>query len=766
MRCFLGRVLIVDQENESTQAACRELERRGHSCTVVDNVSHATGVMQDATFDVVVMSTGVAGSRLKTSVRKVSKGYGHQLIVLSNGEKAEKLGSLCRPGVEVLPQQNGCSSKLGDRIDALVDAGSATLDSKDRLAQELAILRTQLAITGEGVIVSDSNGKTIHYNQAFLDMWGIPERLVKDRGTRDVLLECFASTNAGTVAVEIVFGDPDIEVTGKRLELVSGWVLQWSTNPVRLADDTVIGRMFVFRDLTAQIAAEEQVRFHANLLEEVPSAIIATTVSGHVRYWNRTAERLHGWTNAEVTGRDIRDLLFSKKQLQLGIEALQHLKERGRWHGELQLRRKTAPNFPALLTLIQISGIRGQPSLVVGVIMDMTERHALEGRLLHAQKMEAVGTLAGGLAHEFNNLLTVVLGSASLAKEMSDLDEGLAESMDIIERWSLRGRDLCTQLLSFTRKEKPKFTAINTLDTIAEVTKIAERTFPKEVRVSVETDDELPPMLADGAQVNQALMNLLINARDAMPDGGDLVIRATTSVGIPADRLSTAIRDESCYVRLEVADTGQGMSPEVVSRMFEPFFTTKPSGKGTGLGLAMVFSHVRAHRGQIRVWSQPGDGSTFALFLPIAADAPAPATRLTGDSGQLESFAGTERILVVDDEAMVRNVGARILRQFGYETFEAGSGREALEILDREGNTFGAILLDIIMPEMEGPEFFTKMRQRGVTAPVLLCSAYKVGGAVDDLLDQGASGFVQKPYRLQELLPALRTVLDNAKSKT
>jgi two-component system cell cycle sensor histidine kinase/response regulator CckA len=213
-------------------------------------------------------------------------------------------------------------------------------------------------------------------------------------------------------------------------------------------------------------------------------------------------------------------------------------------------------------------------------------------------------------------------------------------------------------------------------------------------------------------------------------------------------------------VRLEVEDEGVGMVPEVLRRVFEPFFTTKGSGKGTGLGMPIVFSIARSHGGAVRVWSRVGRGTSVAMFVPIA---PAhtqsrPPERLSDED--LERFAGTETILVVDDEAIVRSVGTKILKQFGYRTVEAASGSEALRIVADERENVAAILLDIVMPEMEGPEVFKRLKERGIDVPVLLCSGFSVAGLVDGMRAQGVAGFVQKPYRLRELLPALRAALD------
>jgi CheY-like chemotaxis protein len=330
--------------------------------------------------------------------------------------------------------------------------------------------------------------------------------------------------------------------------------------------------------------------------------------------------------------------------------------------------------------------------------------------------------------------------------------------IDMIERAALRGRDLCSQLLSFARADKPTLEPLATLETVEEVIKISERTFPREVRLSVDAADRLPRMSGSRSQITQALMNLLVNARDAMPEGGRLTVRAHESHGIPADELHYAEHAGTTFVRLDVEDEGTGMSPEVLRRAYEPFFTTKSAAKGTGLGLPMAFSIAKGHGGAIRLWSTLGTGTKVSLFIPAAPAGSAVEPEGPVDDERLESFAGTETVLIVDDEAMVRTVGARVLRQFGYRTFEASSGPEALRLLAEEN--IDVVLLDIVMPEMEGPEVYRRMREAGIDVPVLLCSGFSVAGLVDKLTKEGAAGFVQKPYRLQEILPRLRETLD------
>lgn len=658
--------------------------------------------------------------------------------------------------------------RIAGRTDAIL-GGLNTEDEKAtavrQLAEANAVLRAHLEATSEGVLVFDAEGRVVSFNHRFLELWDVPLSSAEAAEAGTLLSRIFADANdpeTPAAAASRALADPELVLQEQVVEFANGKVVSWSTHPVRLDDGSTIGRAFDFRDLTAQIAAEGQARLQEILLEQIPTAVVATDLDGTVRYWNRVAEQLLGWSAGEAVGQNIRRLLFPDRE---EVErAMRRLKTGGGWHGEIAMRRRDGSSVPTLFTLTRSAAVQG-PEMIVGVLVDMTERRGFEAKLFQAQKMEAVGTLAGGLAHDFNNLLTGVLGAAALARTDRQLDPKMGEVLATIERAALRGRDLCNQLLSFSRSERPTLTPVDPVETISEVVKIVERTFPKEVRINVELAEGLPALLGDGSRINHALLNLLVNARDAMPDGGSLTVRASVSRGVPGDQLHTPVSGDATYVCLEVEDSGVGIPAGVLPRVFEPFFTTKGSGKGTGLGLPMVFSVARAHGGEVRIWTEVGRGTRVQLYIP-ATDRPAESWEAEQVGEALERYAGRETVLIVDDEAIVRSVGAKILTEFGYTPIEATGGAEALRILREEGDQrIALVLLDLVMPEMGGPEVFARLRADYPDLPVLLCSGYSVKGIVEELLDQGAVGFVQKPYHLRDLLAKLRVALDQCGAK-
>jgi PAS domain S-box-containing protein len=399
---------------------------------------------------------------------------------------------------------------------------------------------------------------------------------------------------------------------------------------------------------------------------------------------------------------------------------------------------------------------QGRPAGVLGIFWDVTQQRELESQLRQAQKMEAIGHLAGGIAHDFNNLLTAILGNLSLL--LNDLPDahpgrGLAAAA---EKAGLRAANLTSQLLGFSRRTmlRPQPTNLNA--TVDEVVTILRRTIDPRIDVEVQTEPNVWTVEADPSQMSQVLMNLCLNARDAMPDGGRLVLE-TANVVLTHDyaRLQLDARPGE-YVRLEVRDTGCGIAPELQARIFEPFFTTKGPGKGTGLGLSMVFGIIQQHQGWIECHSELGRGTCFSLYLPrhgAAETAPA----LLADANAPPR--GKETILLVDDEEMIRNLGRTILERHGYEVVLAMDGQEAVEVYQREQTRIGLVILDLTMPRLSGQDALRELLRINPHVRVLFASGYSAEHLVETD-HRRVLGFVGKPYRPRELAHCVRAALD------
>ncbi len=395
--------------------------------------------------------------------------------------------------------------------------------------------------------------------------------------------------------------------------------------------------------------------------------------------------------------------------------------------------------------------VDGEPCALV-TVRDVSEKRRLQEQLLQAQKMEAVGTLAGGIAHDFNNLLGAILGYASYLKRHIRPEDRLFKSVETIESASERATELVRRILSFSRRGPSERHPFSPNQAVEETERLVLRSLPKSIAVRSLVDPGLPAVEGDETQIQQVLLNICINARDAMRDGGTLTLK--TALAAPGE--APPALGPGPFVVLSVADTGVGMTPEVRSRMFEPFFTTKGQGKGTGLGLATAYAIVKAHGGAIEVESEVGRGTEVKVFLPASGKVPE-ATRPLDAHPERAGCRGT--ILVVDDEVAIRDLTTDILVERGYDVLLAASGDEALEILGRRGAEVDLVILDIIMPGMTGLDTLRRIHEIDPRKRVLLSSGYSPEGTQAEARAEGAAGFVQKPYRVADLSTAVRNAL-------
>ncbi|MBW2102703.1 MAG: response regulator, partial [Deltaproteobacteria bacterium] len=380
----------------------------------------------------------------------------------------------------------------------------------------------------------------------------------------------------------------------------------------------------------------------------------------------------------------------------------------------------------------------------------------LEAQLQHAQKMEAVGTLAGGIAHDFNNLLMGIQGYTSIMLMKVGEDHPFYAKLRSIEKYVQSGAELTRQLLGFSRKDDFDVAPVQLNDLVRDTVGMFGRT-KKEIRIHEDYAGDLRPVAVDRGQMEQVLMNLFVNAWQAMPEGGDLYLETRN---VELDR--TAVRPiggkPGHYVKVIVRDTGTGMEEKVRRRIFEPFFTTKKKGGGTGLGLASAYGIIRNHGGIIDVQSRPRRGTQFEILLPAAATA---ALAQAPEPAEVRRILeGPETILLVDDEEMVTEVGSEILKELGYEVLVARSGKEALEAYARDRDRIDLVILDMIMPGMGGAETFTALQEIDPRVCVLLSSGYSEDGQARRILEQGCRGFIQKPFNVRTLAEKMREILD------
>jgi two-component system, cell cycle sensor histidine kinase and response regulator CckA len=394
---------------------------------------------------------------------------------------------------------------------------------------------------------------------------------------------------------------------------------------------------------------------------------------------------------------------------------------------------------------------------VCAVKRDVTEHLQLSNQLIQAQKMEAMGTLAGEVAHDFNNLLTVIRGFSELLLAGKKTDDPEYEDLQKIFHSAASGAELVQRLLTFSRKVEPKPVPLNLNGQIIEVEKLLRRTIPKMIDIQMDLSADPAEINADPCQIEQVLMNLVVNARDAMPDGGKLVLQTRN---ITAGDGRCKVHDEAYpgrHVLLTVSDTGQGMDKNTLGRIFEPFYTTKEIGQGTGLGLAIVDGIVRHHGGDITCESVVGHGTTFNVCFPAIE---APVHSGAGKSRTVNA-SGMETILLIDDEEFVRDLGERILTRAGYTVLSAANGLEGLDLFRKKRRQISLVILDLIMPRMGGEECLKEMVEIDPKVKVLVSSGYPADSSLKDSFQLAARGFANKPFEMKELLRQVREVLDS-----
>ena len=516
------------------------------------------------------------------------------------------------------------------------------------------------------------------------------------------------------------------------------------------------------RDVSDLRKAEARSRLAA-IVDSSVDAIIGETLDGTITSWNPAAERLYGWTAVQAIGKDI-SIIYPPNKLEERAEILAKLRQGKRTAGLETVRMRhdgTLMDF-----LVSVSAVRGEDGTIVGVAStgrDITDylaagrqRERLERELQQAQRLESVGQLAGGVAHDFNNLIAVIMNYAEfVADELGDRP-ALRQDVEEIRRAAERAATLTRQLLIFSRREVAHPEVLDANSVVGDMRKLLERTIGENIELVTTTGLDLWPVLADRGQIEQVLMNLAVNARDAMAQGGKLVIE-TQNADLDEDFVSTHVDlTTGRYVRISVSDTGQGMTADVADRAFEPFFTTKPKGKGTGLGLATVYGIVSEAHGKVALYSEPGRGTTVTVLLP-AVESAAPMT----ESLQTTSTtAGNgEGVLLVEDEAAVRAAARRILSTSGYLVFESSTPTDAIALCADPSRKIDLILTDVVMPEMSGMDLVAHVHESRPGLPVLFMSGYPQDVIAHQGLVSGDVNLLEKPFTRNALLRAVREVL-------
>jgi len=646
------------------------------------------------------------------------------------------------------PSREKLERRIKDLEDKVEKLSSASWERQES-EQEKAVILDSLV---EHVIYEDKEMKILWANRAASESAGLVFEQLIGRHCYEVWPQRRDPCPDCPVLKAMETGQPQ-EITKKTPDGRS-WFIQGA--PVRDVKGHIVGAIETTLEITERRRAEEALleseKKYRNLVERSNDgiAIIQDTL---IKYINPRLAQISGYTHDELVGEPFTDYIYPDEvlkvvdhyQRRLAGEEIPSIYETALRHKD---GSKIDIEFNASLITYQ------KKPTAFAFIRDLTERKRLEAQLQHARKMEAIGTLAGGISHDFNNLLMGILGSTSLMLSNIDAHHPHYEGLKDIEQHVQSGAELTKQLLGFARGGRYEVKPIDLNKLIKKTSEMFGRT-KKEIKISTKYQKNIWPVEADQSQIEQVILNLYVNAWQAMPGGGDLCLQSE-NVSLDQNHAKPlGIEHRRRYVKLSITDTGAGMDEATRRRIFDPFFTTKEMGRGTGLGLASVYGIVKNHGGIIAVNSQKGEGTTFTIYIPASDMKIVEEKEVSG-----ETLKGTETVLLVDDEDRIVDIGEKTLKFLGYKVLIARDGKEAVELYKKTPAGIDIVILDMIMPEMGGGEVYDCLKEINPHVKVLLSSGYSINGEATEIIKRGCNGFVQKPFSIKELSQRIREILD------
>lgn len=601
-----------------------------------------------------------------------------------------------------------------------------------------------------GNFISTPRGRLVACNTAFARIFGfagVDEALTAD------MKSLYQSGEERELYIRRLQAERKIEGLRRTMKRRDGTEVETISNVSGEFDES--GRLLLIKgyilDVTAQKRAFQRLEEQAALLDVTRDATIVRKLDDTITLWNKAAERLYGWSRKEAIGRRVTDLL-SEEELPLFRKAKEAVLEHGEWNGEYEQTSRDGRRLTLEARWTLIRDEHGDPHSILVVDTDVTEQRAFQKQAIRTQRLESLGTLAGGIAHDLNNVLgPILMGTEVLKKRVQD--PGSIKLLESMEKSALRGGDMVKQVLAFARGLDGERVVVQTKHIIQEIATFVSETFPKSIVIRKDLQKNVPPVLGDATQIHQVLLNLAVNARDAMPNGG------TLTFGLEAaefDEYYCTMHPEvqpGTYATLIVRDSGMGIAPEVADRIFDPFFTTKEDGKGTGLGLSTVMGIVRSHGGFVTVESKPGQGAEFRVYLPATTELEKAAEQEALEAGKGRG----ETVLLVDDEPSIREATQTILEANGYAVLTAAEGTEALAVYSKYKDKIAVVITDLAMPVMDGLSTIRAIQYLNPGLPVIACSGLS---ASPEQFGPSVRTFLQKPFTATRLLTAVREALE------
>lgn len=710
----------------------------------------------------------VAGSLLLTVVYQ---GYRSRVRTIKNQKRTleglvdERTRELWEITKELRAARDQLELRVGERTAELRNANETLrseiierIETQEELRRLKEFHENLVHTMSEGVSVVDASGTISYLNPAAAALLGYAPgellgkhwSMIVPSGSRDLVQAADERRRQG---LSDHYELQMLRKDGTRVEVLVGG------SPL-FTDESLSGTIAVFTDITGLKRAETRVKEQAALIDKARDVIVVTDVGGTITYWNRSAELTYGWPAADAVGRNVHDLL-QDKSVRSSSEAARIILEKGEWAGELQhVARDGKPVIvQSRWTLVNDSA--GFPKSVMMINTDVTEKVKLERQFLRAQRMESLGTLASGIAHDLNNVLSPIIMALQILRDKR-VDERERTLLTTMELSAKRGSDIVKQVLMFARGAEGKHEELQLKHVIREMETIIRETFPKSIECRTDVPKDLWPINGDPTQLHQVLLNLCVNARDAMmPAGGTLKIAAENAELDNYELQLQAERRSGPHIVVSVTDTGCGMSQDTMMKIFEPFFTTKGVGKGTGLGLSTVNGIVKGHGGFVNVYSEPGVGSTFRLYFPAVTQGA--GNRKPESAAPLPNGKG-ETILLVDDEPAIRQIAKGTLETYGYRVLTAGDGQEAEEVYRRNQKEIVLVITDMMMPVRDGRETIRVLKGINPELKIVVTSGLVSTEKEDDGWHRQTQAFIAKPFTAEKLLRTLKDVLELQKN--
>ncbi len=602
----------------------------------------------------------------------------------------------------------------------------------------------------EGIFQTTPDGQYLLANPALASMYGYASVGELKSSVKEIARQLYVDPSRRSEFIRLMNENDFVRGFESQIYRKDGSII-WISENVRVIRDES-GRVLYYEgtveDITKRKQDEEQIEEQAALLDKTQDAITVRSLDDRFIFWNKGAERMFGWTREEAINAKCSDLVPQHD------EAIRAVLDDGEWSGEIQRTAKDGRKLTVETRWTLLRDNDGAPKSILAITTDITEKKRIEAQLLRSQRMESIGTLASGIAHDLNNILAPILMSASMLHDVVPSDSRLLTNA--IEESAQRGTDIVKQVLTFARGIEGERVALQPRHLIKEMQEMALETFPKSILIRMSAPKSLWTVIGDATQIHQVLLNLCINARDAMPDGGTLTISAENLDMHECDAAMHPEAKVGRYVVTSVTDTGTGISANIIDKIFDPFFTTKEVGKGTGLGLSTVIGIAKSHGGFVKVYSEIGKGSTFKVYLPAS-----PGEVIEEQSRERPALppGNGEWVLVAEDEPAVRRVTETMLRRHGYNVLVATDGVDALSIYAQRMHDIRIVLTDVMMPVLDGTKLARALKRMNKDVAIIAATGQADEARQSELKQIGIKSILLKPYHTDKLLGALHEII-------